>query len=94
MLATLQPLLEMNLAQRARLLAERRKLNDIDFTAELLQATTPTAAVIVADQRRMFLARRAALESRRAALLNRQHQSEAVATGLERQIASQRERIA
>jgi HlyD family type I secretion membrane fusion protein len=93
MLATLQPLLEMNLAQRARLLAERRGLSEIDFPAELLQAATSTAAVIVADQRRMFLARRAALESRRAALLNRQLQSQATAAGLERQIASQRERI-
>jgi HlyD family type I secretion membrane fusion protein len=93
MLATLQPLLEMTLAQRARLLAERRGRDEIDFPSELLQSTTSTAAMIVADQRRMFLARRAALESRRAALLNRRLQSQATATGLEKQIASQQERL-
>jgi HlyD family type I secretion membrane fusion protein len=92
--ATLQPLLSMSRAQKARLEAERRGSDEIVFPASLTNATDPSTVQIVSDQERVFRARRAALNSRLATLANRKQQAEAALYGLRRMHAAQGERIA
>jgi HlyD family type I secretion membrane fusion protein len=62
-MAALQPRLQTNRAYRARLLAERDGLSDIEFPADLAGdgASDPLTEQILAGQRRIFITRRNAL---------------------------------
>jgi HlyD family type I secretion membrane fusion protein len=94
-LASLQPMLMTNEAQRDRLRAERDGLAEIAFSATLVEEAIANAATahIPAGQRRVFETRRLALEGERALNANRLAQSRQRLTGLERQLeVKERER--
>jgi HlyD family type I secretion membrane fusion protein len=94
-LASLQPMLMTNEAQRDRLRAERDGLAEIAFSATLVEeaAANTATAHIPAGQRRVFETRRLALEGERALNANRLAQSRQRLTGLERQLeVKERER--
>jgi HlyD family type I secretion membrane fusion protein len=84
-IASLQPMLATNRAQRARLQAEREGLDQIRFPEDLLAETTPTAPQILAGQQRVFETRRNALNGEKALNANRLTQSRERLEGLERQ---------
>jgi multidrug efflux pump subunit AcrA (membrane-fusion protein) len=69
-LKTVRPFLEVVLARRARLLAERAGQDTIDFPADFQAQASPSAQPAMSDQIRIFNARRAALKSRIASLEN------------------------
>jgi HlyD family type I secretion membrane fusion protein len=94
-LASLQPMLMTNEAQRDRLRAERDGLAEIAFSTTLVEEAIANAATahIPAGQRRVFETRRLALEGERALNANRLAQSRQRLTGLERQLeVKERER--
>lgn len=93
LLASLRPLLQINLAQRARLIAERSGAQKIDWPDELTQSSLSEIKSIISEQQKMFDARRNALESRRASPENQREQALALAAGLEERIETQDERI-
>jgi HlyD family type I secretion membrane fusion protein len=84
-IASLQPLLATNKAQRARLQAEREGLDQIRFPDDLLADATATALQILAGQQRVFETRRNALNGEKALNANRLAQSRQRLEGLERQ---------
>lgn len=92
-LANLQPRAHVNAAVRARLMAERQGAEDIQFPRELLEATEKNQQSIVFDQQKLFAARRAALDSRRAVLVNQREQAEVLIAGLKRRIENQHQRL-
>lgn len=87
-LASLQPMLMTNKAQRARLLAEREGLAQIAFPEGLMEEATANAATahIPAGQQRVFETRRIALQGERALNANRLAQSRQRLAGLQRQL--------
>jgi HlyD family type I secretion membrane fusion protein len=91
--STLRPRIQMNIAQNARLMVERHGGRDIDFPRDLLESQDEAVQSILADQRMLFIKRRAALDSKRAALLNQREQAEALIAGLQSRLESQRERL-
>jgi HlyD family type I secretion membrane fusion protein len=92
-LATLKPLVQMNAAARARLMAESRGDAEITFPADAVSSTDPDQLAILDHQRRLFTSRRSALDSARASLANEREQAEAQIAGLRDQIASQQTRL-
>jgi HlyD family type I secretion membrane fusion protein len=86
-MASLQPMLATNKAQRARLEAERQGLDKIQFPDDLLAEahTSPKTAQIITGQRRVFETRRDALTGEKALNANRLAQSRQRLEGLERQ---------
>ena len=95
-LASLQPMLTTNEAQKARLRAERDGLDEISFSADLVAEaeTNPATAQILAGQRRVFETRRNALQGEKALNANRLAQSRQRLSGLERQLAVKEREIA
>lgn len=91
--STLRPRIQMNIAQNARLMVERHGGRDIDFPRDLLESQDETVQSILADQRMVFIKRRAALDSKRATLLNQRQQAEAAITGFQSRLENQRLRI-
>jgi HlyD family type I secretion membrane fusion protein len=89
-LASLQPMLTINEAQKARLRAERDGLDEIDFDFENLpdeaKANGATAQILVGQQR-VFETRHIALFGEKALNANRLAQSRQRLAGLERQLA-------
>ena len=87
-LASLQPMLATNQAQKARLRAERDGLDAIAFPDDLAGEGIANAATaqILAGQQRVFETRRNALAGERALNANRLAQSRQRLTGLERQL--------
>jgi HlyD family type I secretion membrane fusion protein len=88
-LASLQPMLTTNQAQKARLRAERDGLDAIgSFENLVVEAETdPATAQILAGQQRIFETRRNALLGEKALNANRLAQSRQRLAGLERQLA-------
>ena len=79
-------------AKRARLLAERDDLSEIEFPAELAARTTDSRiADILLGQRRLFTTQRAALKGRIEQLTERIGQLEQEVVGLNAQYASKKE---
>jgi HlyD family type I secretion membrane fusion protein len=95
-LASLQPMLTTNEAQKARLRAERDGLDEISFFQDLIaEAETNLAtAQILAGQQRVFETRRNALQGEKALNANRLAQSRQRLSGLERQLAVKEREIA
>ena len=95
-IASLQPMLAINQAYKARLLAERDGLDEITFPADLAAEAEPNAATaqILAGQRRIFETRFAALAGERALNANRLAQSRQRLDGLERQFEVKRREMA
>jgi HlyD family type I secretion membrane fusion protein len=87
-LAALKPLIQMNWAVRARLMAERRGSAEIEFPPDATGSTDPNQLAILDDQRKLFAARRSALDSARASLVNQREQAEVQIAGLQSQIES------
>jgi len=87
-LAALKPLAQMNAAMRARLMAERRGSAEIEFPSDVAGSADPNQLAILDDQRKLFVARRTALDSARASLVNQREQAEAQVAGLQRQLES------
>jgi HlyD family secretion protein/epimerase transport system membrane fusion protein len=87
-LASLQPMLTTNKAQKARLRAERDGVDAIAFPDELAAeaAADVATAQIMAGQKRVFETRRNALQGEKALNANRLAQSRQRLTGLERQL--------
>jgi HlyD family secretion protein/epimerase transport system membrane fusion protein len=87
-LASLQPMLTTNKAQKARLRAERDGVDAIAFPDELVAeaAADVATAQILAGQKRVFETRRNALQGEKALNANRLAQSRQRLTGLERQL--------
>jgi HlyD family secretion protein/epimerase transport system membrane fusion protein len=87
-LASLQPMLTTNKAQKARLRAERDGVDAIAFPDELAAeaAADVATAQILAGQKRVFETRRNALQGEKALNANRLAQSRQRLTGLERQL--------
>jgi HlyD family secretion protein/epimerase transport system membrane fusion protein len=84
-IASLQPMLATNEAQRARLQAERQGLDQIPFPHDLLADAAATTPQILAGQQRVFDTRRNALMGEKALNANRLAQSRQRLEGLERQ---------
>jgi HlyD family type I secretion membrane fusion protein len=86
--ASLQPMLTMNEAQKARLRAERDGLDVITFPEELVTEARSDAGTsqILAGQRRVFDTRRNALQGEKALNATRLAQSRERLAGLERQL--------
>jgi HlyD family type I secretion membrane fusion protein len=95
-LASLQPMLTTNQAQKARLRAERDGLDAIVFSEDLsAEAETDVGtAQILAGQQRVFETRRNALRGEKALNANRLAQSRQRLTGLERQLHSKERELA
>jgi HlyD family type I secretion membrane fusion protein len=95
-LASLQPMLTINEAQKARLRAERDGLEAIDFDFENLAADAKAngaTAQILAGQQRVFETRHNALLGEKALNANRLAQSRQRLSGLEQQlVVKKRER--
>jgi HlyD family secretion protein/epimerase transport system membrane fusion protein len=87
-LASLQPMLTTNEAQKARLRAEREGLDVILFSEDLVAEAERDVATaqILAGQRRVFETRRNALLGERALNANRLAQSRQRLEGLQRQL--------
>jgi len=87
-IGSLQPMIATNQAYKARLLAERDRLDEVVFTKELAaEAETDAAtAQILAGQQRIFETRRTALDGERSLNANRLAQSRQRLNGLERQL--------
>ena len=91
---TLRSLLAIKVAQKARLAAEREGAADVEFP------TQPTYGIDLADfpqataeQRKLFIARREALEARVAATLGEGEQSAEASKGLRQQFLAQEKRL-
>jgi HlyD family secretion protein len=81
-------------ARHARLLAERDDLGDIDFPADLVsRASDKRIADILAGQRKLFVAQRAALKGRLEQLTERTGQLDQEVIGLTAQHTSKKEQI-
>lgn len=91
---TLRSLLALKIAQKSRLIAERDGAADIglpvDSTSDVSLADFPHA---VADQRKLFIARRDALEARVSATLGEGEQSAEASKGLQQQFLAQERRL-
>jgi len=87
-LASLQPMLMTNEAQKARLRAEREGLEEIAFPENLVAEAVDNVATaqILAGQQRIFETRRNALQGEKALNANRLAQSRQRQAGLERQL--------
>jgi HlyD family type I secretion membrane fusion protein len=87
-LASLQPMLAINEAQKARLRAERDGVEQIAFVEDLVGEAIGDVgtAQILAGQQRVFETRRTALQGERALNANRLTQSRQRLAGLERQL--------
>jgi HlyD family type I secretion membrane fusion protein len=84
-IASLQPMLATNQAQRARLQAEGQGLDQILFPDDLLADAAATTPQILVGQQRVFETRRNALKGEKALNVNRLAQSRQRLEGLERQ---------
>lgn len=91
---TLRSLLALKVAQKSRLIAERDGAADIELPVH------PTSGVdladfsqAVADQRKLFIARRDALEARVSATLGEGEQSAEASKGLRQQFLAQERRL-
>lgn len=82
-IASLQPMLATNEAQRARLQAERQGLDQIRFPDSLFADTAATTSQILAGQQRVFDTRKNALKGEKALNANRLAQSRQRLEGLE-----------
>lgn len=91
---TLRSLLAIKIAQKARLSAERDGAADVEFptqpTYSVDLASFPQATV---EQRKLFIARREALEARVAATLGEGEQSAEASKGLRQQFLAQERRL-
>jgi HlyD family secretion protein/epimerase transport system membrane fusion protein len=91
-MAALRPMLQTNRAYRARLLAERDSLAEIEFPADLASDEDPLTQQILAGQRRIFVTRRTALTGELELNANLLAQSHHRLDGLQqRQIVKQQE---
>ncbi len=88
-----QQLLLMAEAKEARLEAERRGVERIEFPAPVLASLLPDASRVVGDQESIFRARRSALETRITSLESKVAQANDAAEGLERQLFQQQQRV-
>jgi HlyD family type I secretion membrane fusion protein len=95
-MAALRPMLQTNRAVRARLLAERDSLPEIEFPADLADeaASDPLIEQILAGQRRIFMTRRNALTGEIELNANRWAQSRHRLDGLEHRKVSKGEELA
>jgi HlyD family type I secretion membrane fusion protein len=94
-LAIVQADLDLQLAVRARLLAERDGLKDLQIPDELLsRVTDPGVAGIIAGQRNLFSARQAALRGQHDILEQRIGQYSEQIAGLRSEVTSKTEQIA
>jgi HlyD family type I secretion membrane fusion protein len=94
-MAALQPMLQTNHAYRARLLAERDGLSDIEFPADLASeaASDPLTEQILAGQRRIFITRRNALTGELDLNANRLAQSRHRLDGLEQRLITKEKEL-
>lgn len=91
---TLQPLLAMKLIRRARLIAERNLLHDLEVPLEITSGIDLSLFPdISADQRLLLAARRDALEARIATTVGEAKQALEASKGLRQQITAQTRRI-
>ncbi len=95
-MAALRPMLQTNRAVRARLLAERDSLPEIEFPADLTdgEASDPLIEQILAGQGRIFMTRRNALSGEIELNANRLAQSRHRLDGLEHRKVSKDEELA
>lgn len=90
-LSTTLPLILINEAIKARLIAERRGDPEIDFGP--VDKNNPLQSSIMDDQRRIFAARREARATLRATLINKHEQALVQIEGLREQIRSEERRL-